>query len=474
MVLAEVARHVVNALLVCVVVGADIGGQEGMVTTLSETTNWRVGKPLFATLEEGVYVNAVVSSEKEAKALEEKLVKVKAAYDQVSTESSGTASAVLSGGSDAEVVQLKKENQRLTQALKEAKLNRGTTVDDAVSDSAEGNPGSPQFAHEPCTPPFCQFKCARQPAVLSEEMLKYPEPLVCPEGIFHPIVFGVPAENVVGCVPEKFDDFSPLIAGMSGTYAWGTSQESEYYRHYRNAMFGITRMKNGWDCYRHYEVLASGTVPYFLNLEHSPNATMRHLPKDLLLELRNMPGLPEIKNYRKLVNMRIPDVDKPDGQFLNTPKNGYMDELKIDRSKFDMEKYLDLSAKLLSYTQQRLTTKAIALYVLTMLKKTNPKKVLFLRPKKTPDYMQDLLMHGLYELLGNKVVEHPKAEHMYDFKASRGLVRDPKSLGMQARTAEAAKASGNGAAGVGFTFRFVPFSLNAFQIFYVYVLKTAE
>jgi hypothetical protein len=79
---------------------------------------------------------------------------------------------------------------------------------------------------------------------------------------------------------------------------------------------------------------------------------------------------------------------------------------------------------------------------------------LILQLKITPDYMEDLLLHGLYALLGNRVVEYPRAEHMYDFEASRGLVPDPKSKGMQARTAEAAKASGNGASGVGFTFRY--------------------
>jgi hypothetical protein len=368
-------------LFLCVIlVGADLGGQEGIVTALEETTSWRAGKPLFAALEDGIYVNAVVSSEEEAKVLEEKLVKVKAAYEQVSKSTDGVSAAT----SDAELLQLKKENERLTKALEQAQLGTSTASAPAASaESTQSADGSPQFAHEPCTPPFCQFKCARQPAVLSEDMLKYPEPMVCPEGTFHPIVFGVPAENVVGCVPEKFDDFSSLIAGMQGTYKWGTSQESEYYRHYRNAMYGITRMKNGWDCYRHYEVLASGTVPYFLNLEHSPNNTMGLLPKELLLELRDMAGVPEIKNYAKLVTPNTPPADKPDGGFLSQPKQGYMNELKIDHSKFDMEKYLDLNAKLLSYTQQRLTTKALALYVLTMMKKTDPKKVLFIRPKVT-------------------------------------------------------------------------------------------
>ena len=62
----------------------------------------------------------------------------------------------------------------------------------------------------------------------------------------HPIVFGIPQENVVSCVPEKHSGFSPLIPGFQGTYKWGTAHESEYYRHYRGVQYAITRQKHGW------------------------------------------------------------------------------------------------------------------------------------------------------------------------------------------------------------------------------------
>ena len=208
----------------------------------------------------------------------------------------------------------------------------------------------------------------------------------------------------------------------------------------------------GQDCFRHYEILASGTVPYFLDLENSPNNTMGILPKKLLLELRDLPGLPKITNYAPFL-----DWDRRDSISISNPKEGYMDELAIDYKTFDVERYLDLNAKLLAYTQQKLTTKAIAAYVLRMMNMTDPKKVLFLREFDRPDYQQDLLMHGFYTLLGgDRVVEYPRAEHLYDYPSTQGLVKDPKTAGMKERTAEAARKSGNGASGVGYTFRIIP------------------
>ena len=48
------------------------------------------------------------------------------------------------------------------------------------------------FGREPCTPPFCRYRCAREPAKLTTKQLAWPERLYCPEGAFHPISFGIP------------------------------------------------------------------------------------------------------------------------------------------------------------------------------------------------------------------------------------------------------------------------------------------
>jgi hypothetical protein len=46
-----------------------------------------------------------------------------------------------------------------------------------------------------------------------------------------------------------------------------------------------------WDCLRHYEILAAGSVPYFKDLDLSPKATLAHLPKALLLEGKALQGV---------------------------------------------------------------------------------------------------------------------------------------------------------------------------------------
>ena len=43
--------------------------------------------------------------------------------------------------------------------------------------------------------------------------------------------------------------------------------------------------KSGWDCMRHYEILANGCVPVFLDINNCPELTMTSLPKDKLLEV---------------------------------------------------------------------------------------------------------------------------------------------------------------------------------------------
>ena len=47
---------------------------------------------------------------------------------------------------------------------------------------------------------------------------------------------------------------------------------------YQNSLFSLTYRKTGWDCLRHYEILASGSIPLFLDLEKCPEDTTT-LPK---------------------------------------------------------------------------------------------------------------------------------------------------------------------------------------------------
>jgi hypothetical protein len=101
-------------------------------------------------------------------------------------------------------------------------------------------------------------------------------------------------------VPKKTQDFAFVIPGAMATYRYGASTK-EFYMDYQHSFYAFTRPKHGWDCFRHWEIIAAGTVPYFFYLEHAPKQTLAHLPKSLLVQLRSLPGVPQLA-YSDLMN----------------------------------------------------------------------------------------------------------------------------------------------------------------------------
>jgi hypothetical protein len=57
--------------------------------------------------------------------------------------------------------------------------------------------------------------------------------------------------------------------------------ENEYYEAYSRSYWAFTSKKDGWDCLRHYEILAAGCLPYFPGIEDCPETTMCSFPKSL-------------------------------------------------------------------------------------------------------------------------------------------------------------------------------------------------
>ena len=96
-----------------------------------------------------------------------------------------------------------------------------------------------------------------------------------------PITFSIPYEKIVKGIPVKTKIISNLIPGKLETYIYNT--EEEYYNEYKTSYFATTCKKAGWDCMRHYEILANGCIPYFIDIEKCPENTMALLPKQLLL-----------------------------------------------------------------------------------------------------------------------------------------------------------------------------------------------
>ena len=202
-----------------------------------------------------------------------------------------------------------------------------------------------------------------------------------------PITFCVPECKIIEHIPQKTRDFAALIPGDLSTYIYTT--ESDYYKSYQCSYYAITKKKGGWDCLRHYEILANGCIPYFLDLDKCDSQTMYFLPKDLILEAMHIRGVSE-----NGINHRI----------------------------FDSKKYYEILEELLAYTRQFLTTKTMAEYVLRTVHYNGSGKILFLSNETSPDYLRCLLLVGFKELLGDRVIDFPKIEHIYKgFECEKSL-----------------------------------------------------
>lgn len=110
--------------------------------------------------------------------------------------------------------------------------------------------------------------------------LYFKRELLDPKGRF-PISFALPPCQFDRCgTPEsKTLDVASLVPGCRETYVYKT--EEEYYDGYRKARFAFTWKKRGWDCFRHYEIVAAGCIPIFTDLPYMPGSIMTTWPKHL-------------------------------------------------------------------------------------------------------------------------------------------------------------------------------------------------
>lgn len=93
----------------------------------------------------------------------------------------------------------------------------------------------------------------------------------------HPISFSIPAGKIVDHIPPKSKTFSAHIVDEEvarqvngGKTGYSFNTEEDYYADLQRSRFGITAKRGGWDCLRHYEMAANGTVLCFKELEKKP------------------------------------------------------------------------------------------------------------------------------------------------------------------------------------------------------------
>lgn len=198
----------------------------------------------------------------------------------------------------------------------------------------------------------------------------------------YPINFCIDEDKFRPLLYSKTRSFSSLIPGLVTTYIY--NDEQSYYNQYQESYYAITYKKAGWDCMRHYEIIAAGAIPFFVDLDKCPESIMTFLPKKLILEAMNLLGV-----------------------YNNT----------IDFDLFDKEAYFKLRDQIYYETKQHCTNTAMAAYTLNILRKNtliNVDKVLFLSPDSEPDYMKSTILPGYIKLLKREnVIDYPKIDHIY-------------------------------------------------------------
>lgn len=122
-------------------------------------------------------------------------------------------------------------------------------------------------------------------------------------GVF-PVSFSIPVEKTIDqlSITDKIKKLADYRPGSTSSYTYNT--EEAYYNGYKEAQFGLTHKKAGWDCMRHYEILANGCLPYFPDLKDCPSLTMVNFPKQQILlgnELYEQDNLDEGR-YEELLN----------------------------------------------------------------------------------------------------------------------------------------------------------------------------
>jgi hypothetical protein len=199
----------------------------------------------------------------------------------------------------------------------------------------------------------------------------------------HPLSYSIPEECFVDREVEKEFCFSPLIPGKQSTYIYQDQQS--YYGMYQQSMFGFTFRKGGWDCLRHYEIIANKCFPYFIGLNDCPPSVMANFPKELVEQCMSEFNSGELT------------------------KEGYVS-------------YLDA---VFEYGKQHLTCRSSAMYVLEKLglivsrrdvNKLPRLRVLMLNIGKL-NYSRELLSIGLRQVLGEDFVDYPRNKYIYSAEA---------------------------------------------------------
>jgi hypothetical protein len=149
----------------------------------------------------------------------------------------------------------------------------------------------------------CQFlqKCFKRELV--EEF-----PTVYPTG------FGIPSNKInainLNIKNKLFQSTAPSNACFYENSNYKFNNENEYYKDMQESWFGLSCRKGGWDCLRHYEIMANGSVLLFKDFDKKPKLCEPNCPA---ISYSNKEELDSLMN-RLIVN------NKPTEKYLNILK----------------------------------------------------------------------------------------------------------------------------------------------------------
>jgi hypothetical protein len=206
-----------------------------------------------------------------------------------------------------------------------------------------------------------------------------------------PFGFSVPRRNYKRAVSRtKYFDWMPQMPKRfpaTGNYITPPEDEDMFRELYASSFFAWTHRRGGWECLRHYDILTAGAIPYFPDLDRMPRNQMAHLPKALLQEARDLPGLGTV---RQNANSRFFHQYDHQGR-VNMNQPGV-----IESDQFDLERYFNLAERILNYTRRHSSAEAMMSYLLKNIEYETPRRVLVIgRYGRSYDYMDLSIISGL-------------------------------------------------------------------------------
>jgi hypothetical protein len=112
--------------------------------------------------------------------------------------------------------------------------------------------------------------------------------LIFPQDKVYPTGFGIPEYQIreidFNKKTQLFAKTAPSFARFGYDPEMGTrhhhvfTEEEPYYEDMEKSWFGLTCKKGGWDCLRHYEIIAAGSLLLFRDYNQKPNTCS---PQDL-------------------------------------------------------------------------------------------------------------------------------------------------------------------------------------------------